>query len=95
MELQNFVGYTCETCGNTWDQDFQLIASGVQCPECGTLQEDGPDVQMIVGDVKEENGVYECFACGHTFGYSATKHENPDETPNCTHCGSSNVGNIY
>lgn len=95
FQLQNYVGFTCDACGHTWEQDFRTVASGVQCPECKTLQDDGPDMQVIFGELPEENGRYECYACGHTFGYTASRNENPDETPDCTHCSSSNVGRIY
>ena len=95
FQIQNYVGFTCDACGESWEQDFRNVASGVQCPECGTLQNDGPDMQIVFGDLPEESGLYECYGCGHTFSYAATVLENPSETPDCTHCGSSDVGLIF
>lgn len=95
MQIQNYVGFTCDACGSTWEQDFRHIASGVQCPNCGVLQDEPADFQILIGDTEFENGVYECFACGHTFSYAASPNENPDETPDCTHCSSSDVEMIY
>lgn len=94
MKLDNYIGYTCDGCGYSWEQDFRLMPTGVLCPECGVPQSE-PDVQIVVSDTDVEDGVYECYACGHTFIYQATVNANSDDTPNCTNCTSSNVGKIY
>jgi len=95
MKLSNYIGFTCPTCENSWEVSTMNVAPTPTCPDCGIPVYDGVDLQVVVGDMDEENGVYECFACGHTFSYVATSQEYPDETPNCTHCGSTDVDVIY
>ena len=95
MQLNNYVGYECDACGNVWEIEFRRVFPAPTCPECGVIQTDGPDSQYVIGDTEWEEGVYECYACGHTFSYQAMPHENPDEAPSCTHCGSDDVGQVY
>jgi len=94
MELTNYIGYTCDSCGNSFELDLRAAPPTPQCPSC-YMPVQMPDVQMIVGDFDVESGLYECYACGHTFSYAATVQENPDEEPNCPVCTSPNTGLIY
>jgi len=90
-ETTRYYGYTCEYCEQTFTVQRPQADELVHCPECGEVITSEPQTFFIVTDTNVEQGFYECFDCGHLFGYSATELENTNSVPNCTECGSDNT----
>lgn len=94
-EQEIYAGYVCDSCGEAFEMKRPVYAMNIHCPECGEMFPSAePSTQIAVVNTPIQQGFYECFDCGHLFGYSATELENTDSVPNCTECGSEETGLI-
>lgn len=97
MRIEQYFSFECDQCGEVTTLDAPTLTTatfiggmaGRRCPDCGTILAGEPEA-VIDRVPTPERGLYECFECGHTFGYAAG-FDNQTETPNCTSCGSDNV----
>lgn len=95
MEQNTYVGYECDECGEEWNVHEENVTLPPTCPQCDHETHNIVQFEATIVKHDTEGGVYECFDCGHTFSYVATRPENPDETPSCTHCHSDSVVLMY
>lgn len=90
-ETERFIGYVCDECDTPFTVARPKTYALVHCPECNEIITSTPNARFAVNDTNIEQGFYQCFECGHMFGYSATELENKDSVPNCTECGADNT----
>lgn len=91
--VNQYYTFECSECGNIAALDFLGGMAARHCPECGAFLGGRPDAQIAVIEQRKE-GFYECFDCGHTFGYASGFDDHRFETPSCTSCGSDNTGRV-
>ncbi len=93
QETKRFAVYVCQNCGEV----NEIRTTGMfipRCQECGEYMEE-PDAFVDVFDDGSTQGFFECFNCGHTFGYADAGIE--DETGDdivCPRCTSEEVSRV-
>lgn len=94
MRIEQYFTYECDECGEIVTLDMLGGMMVRRCPKCSSILTGEPDAQLLMPETPATQGFYECYECGHTFGYAATGNENPYEEPNCTKCGSENTAEV-
>lgn len=84
---------TCPNCEHTFATTHTGMLGPPRCPECGEHIEEADGI-VDVANTRDTQGFFECFDCGHTFGYYDAGNEYMTGTPNCPHCSSDNVSRV-
>lgn len=94
MLVEQYFVYQCEACDGTVSLSSADPVTVQTCPNCGTPITGDPQGIVERQHTRGTRGLYECFDCGHSFGYADPGNEHHSVEPNCPKCASDNVSRI-